>query len=858
MSTPLAVADLVVEHSATPVGVDVLPRFGWTVQSSAESVEQTAFRIVASHRGETLWDSGIVREGGAREFEYAGPVLPSLARIRWEVTVWGRQTVEPRESGVASASSWFVTGILGPGVEHDQWAAAAWRGGRTGSVPAPLLRSEFRIPRPTVSEAYLLVAAGGYARVELNGSLVDPSTLSPGFTDYDRRVQYTVTDVSALVEAGANAVCIELGRGFYAMRRRNTWEWHRSPWTAERCVRVMLVTRSPDGETQTYTTADGRWVCAEGPTREDDLYAGEDFDVHGQRGGCGVAGYDDGDWEAAPLVAGPRGALEAQRQPPIEATQVITPELVGERASRRLYDVGRVISGQVDITVTGPEGEIVQITHAERLDGDGRPDVSDPQGYYDGRFQTHRLTLAGSELRWRPRFSYQGFRYIEVVSEQPPTVRAVVVHTRARRTGSFACSDALLARIHELTVRTMEINLHGLPTDTPTFEKNGWTGDAMLGAHMMLTNLDTHQLLAKWVDDVIDSRRGGAIPAIIAPIGGWSMDWTPAPPWHAALVLVPWEIYEHTGDTRVLRTAWAPIVDYLRVELARSADGIASTTLGDWVGPDTDPGGGNPDEDLRVSATAFLAMMCDTAARIARVLGEPTREWRTQAERVRVAFIAEFFDEEGEFVRGRDERSVRQSHQVLALAAGLVPADRISGVLDALVSDIRRRETHLDTGALATKWLLPVLTRHGRADVALEIATQRTFPSWGFWIDSGATSLWEHWHPDSRSRGHYFLGTIDDWLFRDVAGLEAVEPGWSLARIAPRFTDRLDHATAEVETPYGRLAVSWRRTADRLRMLIDVPVGVTVEVDVPGAQRVLGSGRHEVMARCVSRDEDGV
>lgn len=799
----------------------------------------------------------MIASSDVRSVEYSGPLLPSLRRLVWSVTVWARdqKLSQARVPAHATASSWFVTGLIGAGAEQDAWNSAAWLTRDTGETAAPLLRSEFELDLP-VNEAYLVLAAGGYARVTLNGLLMEPSVLSPGFTDYDHRVQYTVSDVSTLMKPGRNAVSIELGRGFYAMQRWNAWEWHRAPWHGARCVRMLLVTRSRAGKISIFTTSNHGWKSIDGPTRADDLYAGEDFDARLNRGASGEVDYDDTGWTPAQSIGGPRGRLEHQRQPPIEHMESIEPVLVHElevasapgcSSRRRLFDVGRVIAGQIEITVAGNAGDVVEVTHGETLDDAEHPDVSDLNGYYAGRFQTHLLTLDDTELSWMPRFSYQGFRYIEVLSDHYPVLRVVPTHSSVQQTGKLECSDSLLNRIHTLTMRTILNNFHGIPTDTPTFEKNGWTGDGMLGAQMMLANFDTHELLAKWVDDVIDSRRGSPAPSIIAPIGGWSMDWAPAPPWHSVLVLVPWAIFEHTGDERVLRTAWTPIVEYLRFELARSPEGLATTTLGDWVGPDTDPGGGNPDEDVRVSATAFLAMMCATAVKIAVVLGEETAEWEEARERIGAAFLREFFDEGRGVVRGIGDDGFRQSHQVLALAADLIPPEDTDRVLISLVADVRSRSDHLNTGALATKWLLPVLTQHGHANVAFDIATQRTFPSWGFWVESGATSLWEHWHPDSRSRGHYFLGTIDDWLLRDVAGLEPAEPGWRRARIAPRCTHLLEHASAEVMTPYGRLAVSWHRTPSELRIVATVPVGVVAEVEVSGFSRSYGSGNHDIL-----------
>jgi len=337
---------------------------------------------------------------------------------------------------------------------------------------------------------------------------------------------------------------------------------------------------------------------------------------------------------------------------------------------------------------------------------------------------------------------------------------------------------------------------------------------------------------------------------VIAPHGGWTMDWSPAPTWHSALLLVPWELYLQRGDERVLRDVWPDARDYLRFELARTRDGIADTTLGDWVSPETDPGGGNAPEDRRVAGTAYVIAMCDTAAAMARVLGEPTEEWTDAAARGRAAFVERFWHQPSAEVRGEGDEGYRQAHTVLALAFGLLPLAQRQRAADRLARDVAERGNHLTTGALATKYLLPVLTDWGHADLAAAVALQTTFPSWGYWVEQGATSLWEHWKPESRSRGHYFLGTIDDWLFSHLAGISPAAPGWSRARIAPQVIGHgVDRAAASVLTPYGLLSAAWRFEGDEVSLECRVPVGVTAEVDLAGRRLEVPSGSHVVRQR---------
>jgi alpha-L-rhamnosidase len=837
----VSVGHLTVEHTPHPVGIDVTPRFGWWVDADHAGVEQVAYRLTVFVGEHELWTSGEVVSPECVDVPYAGPALAPLREYAWRVAV-------TTTAGVAEAASAFTTGLV-----DGDWHGARWIGFPHPSGAAPLLRTEFAV-RSGLRRALLVVAAGGYARVRLNGSAVEPFLLSPGFTDYDVSAQYTVSDVTDLLSPGGAALSAELGRGFYGMAAANTWNWETAPWHAEPCTRMLLRLEYADGSADTVTTGPG-WHAVDGPTRYDDLYGGEDFDARLDVPAASIFGFDDADWSSAVVVDGPKGRPVHQRQQPIGVVEEFEPErIVRLGPGRWVVSFPCVIAGWVAVEAEGEPGSTIELRYGETLRADGTPNSDDEKGYFAGRFQTDRVTLGDGPLSWEPRFGYKGFQHVEVRAASLPRLRARLVHSLVARTGEFACSSELLTTLHELTVRTVLNNLHGLPTDTPMYEKNGWTGDGMLGAELMLLNLDAHELLAKWSADIAASRHGDGAPEVIAPHGGWTMDWSPAPTWHAALLLVPWELYRQRGDLRVLRDVWPDAVGYLRFELARRRDGLAETTLGDWVGPETDAGGGNPPEDLRVAATAYLAAMLDTAAAIADALGEDAGEWREAAAEVRAAFVAAFLDRDTGEVRGTGDEGYRQAHAVLALAFALLPEPDRRRVADRLARDVRERGHHLNTGALATKHLLPVLTAHGHAATALAVAEQRTFPSWGFWVEQGATTLWEHWKAESRSRGHYFLGTVDDWLFADVAGLRPTAPGWRAVRIEPRVFDgergeTLTWARAAVATPRGRLSVSWRREAATLVVEGEVPVGTDAVVVLPdGSAHEVGAGRYRL--RC--------
>jgi alpha-L-rhamnosidase len=714
---------------------------------------------------------------------------------------------------------------------------------------APLMRKEFTIDK-AVRNATYYVAAGGYADVSLNGDPISKDVLSPGYTDYDDHVQYAATDVTDQLVEGRNALGMELGRGFFGMTGGNVWRWESPPWHAEPRARGVLAIEYADGSTQRVVTDDS-WTFHEGPTQFDDLYAGEVYRASGEIPGWDVDGFDDSSWRAVREVTGPKGTLVNQRQQPIRITESLPAVGITEPADG-VYVVKfpRVVAGVVEYTAAGPAGTTIKAAHGEKLRSNGRVNIDNNGGFQAG-FQTDRFILAGTGKAetWTPKFSYKGFQYIEVTGwpgdEAPPlsAFTAKLLHTDAERTGSFESSSATMNGTHEAVVNTLYNNIHGIPTDTPMFEKNGWTGDAAVGAEMFMMNLDVHELFAKWMGDVQDSREANGAPMVIAPSSGDWGAWGPSQPWHSAYVNIPWWLFQYGGDDRVMTELYDGMKTYVDLEYGRRrSDGtVISNRLGDWVSPEGSPAGGHaPDEDQRVEGTAYLFTMLETMERTARHLGKDADATRfaEQAQTVKTDFNKAYFDSAKDRYRGEgaDGNRYRQVHNVLALQFGLTPdAATTQRVADRLAADVVQRGYHLDTGVLGTKYLLPVLTKHGHADVAYKLATQTTYPSWGYKLENGATSMWEHWKLESRSLGHYFLGTVDDWFYRDVAGIRpSEETGYRDVTIAPQVTGEMTWAKATTQTPYGPVTSDWRRSGRSVRLDASVPVGSTATVVLPG------------------------
>ena len=879
-------------EAASPVAPAEPRAFRTTYTSPANKTARTAEILVTADDLYRIWINGNLlgeTQGNENEWQQSRLFRVSLNPDRNVIAVRTNNGVGTPAGLIAKirvtftdgSSTILVTGVdwrtsnnipadfEEPSFDDSDWAPAVvqapygqgpWgnnvRPPRAQARPAPLLRKEFTV-EGRIADATLYYAAGGYADVSLNGEPISADVLSPGFTDYDDSVQYVATDVRARLRSGANAIGVELGRGFFGMTGGNVWRWESPPWHGEPIVRAVLRVRYTDGRTQDLVT-DNSWNIADGPTLFDDLYAGETYDARQAQDGYDTTGFDDHDWVPASEVEGPRGVLVNQRQQPIRVTETL-PAISVTEPTDGVYVVKfpRVLAGWVRITAQAPAGTTIRAQYGEKLLGDGRVDLANNGGFQAG-FQTDRFTLAGpgTPESWEPRFSYKGFQYVEITGwpdEKAPPLSAFAakaVHTDAAETGSFTSSSEIMNKTHQAVVNTLKNNIHGIPTDTPMFEKNGWTGDAAVGAEMFMLNLDVHELFAKWMRDVHETRDADGAPLVIAPSSGDWGQWGVNPPWHAAYVMIPWWLYQYGGDDRVMTQLYDGMKRYVDLEFDRSSNGIVSNPrLGDWVSPEASPAGGNAPEDVRVSGTAYLYAMLTTMQRSAQHLGKgaDATALADKAATVKAAFNNVFLDRTAGFYRGVGDRGYRQTHNVLALAFRLTPdSSTASSIAASIVTDVEAKGMHLNTGVLGTKYLLPVLTDAGYADIALQLAQQTSYPSWGYKIENGATTMWEHWALQARSRGHYFLGTVDDWYFHHVAGIKPSEDtGYRNITIAPKVTRQLQWAKATTQTPYGRVVSDWKREGRNLTLNAIIPVGTTATIELPAhnLKAITESGR---------------
>ncbi|QYJ14959.1 Alpha-L-rhamnosidase [Rubrobacter xylanophilus DSM 9941] len=773
-----------------------------------------------------------------------------IARLRVEFESGEPLVVET--SGDWKANDTEQPGWQEPGFDDSGWVSAReiatygdppWGTGAQPPAPerpAPLLRKEFRVEKP-VERARVYVSGLAYYELRLNGNKVGDRVLDPGFTDYDDSVLYATYDVTRRIREGENAIGVELGRGFYGMLTPNVWRWHTPPWHDDPKLLLQLEITYRDGTTH-RVVSDGSWRATEGPTRSDSLYAGETYDARQEKPGWDRPSYDGSGWEPAELVELPRGRLVAQNMDPIKVVETVEPVNITEpRPGLYVFDMGRTMAGWARLSVAGPAGTEVSMVYGEKLNPDGT--VQAENGLVQGgRFQRDEYILKGERIEtWEPKFSYKGFRYVQVEGlPEPPTRKTLqgrLVHTAVESIGEFSSSNQLYNTFHRAMRRTILNNLHSIPTDTPMYEKNGWTGDAQLGAPSMIYNFDMATFFTKWLGDMRDSQiENGQLPVII-PSGGWGYnELAPSPEWTAVYPIVAWEMYQNYGDRRVLETHYGPMSRYVDWEIDRLQDGIASTALGDWLPPGYP--GGIPPEDTRLTATAYVYWELVLMSEIAGVLGrdEDARRYAEISDYVRSRFNETFLnEEEGHYETSRDP-GYRQTSNAIPLAFGMVPEEYEARVAESLAEDIRARGNHLNTGALGTRVLLPVLTEHGYKELAHAVANQSTYPSWGFWFENGADTMWEYWGLDSRSRDHYFFGTIDQWFYKYLAGIRPAAPGYERVRIQPE-TDVLRSVRASVETVRGTVSSSWTRAAGLLRLTVRIPANATGEVCVPAEGR---------------------
>ena len=710
-------------------------------------------------------------------------------------------------------------------------------------APAPLLRRAFDAGHGPIERARLYVAGAGWPRLSLNGAAIGASALASGFTDYGKRVLTRTYDVTGLIRPGRNALAAELGRGWYGLVEPNEWYFHQAPWHGPPALLAQLEIEHRDGTRQVIATDDA-WKAIDGPTLHDSLHAGERYDARRDPTGWREATFDDTAWPAAVARAGPAGDLvDANLEPirPLDRVEPVSMKFIAPGVY--VFDFGRIFAGRLNLTVSGPVGRTVSMVQGEKLNPDGS--VLAFNRLVDSEMQTDRYTLAGGGVEhWAPSFSYKGFRYVQVEGfPGVPTLASLTgerIHSDVASIGSFESSDPLLNAIHAAARATLLNNMDGYQTDTPTYEKNGWTGDAQASAQAAILNFDVARVWTKWLADFRDAQSAkGEIPEIVpsTPLygyeatPGWQMLWGPTPAWDAATFVLPQALYEQYGDTRVLADMYETqkrLVDYTATFIT-APDYRYDRGLGEYGSPVYDGG-------IDATSSAYFYMMVDQLARNADVLGKSAdaARYHALAAEVLAAYNRKYWDANHDIYRTLDaggrSKPYAETQNVLPLAFGMVPAGHEQAVAANVAEDLKTRAYRPGVGVYAARYLLRVLSDHGFADVAYRTATQTAEPGWGWWIRNGLSTLPEGWSLTSRSYDHHYFGSISAWFYEGLAGITPASPGYSAIVIKPVTPAGLDHVRASIRTVRGLVASDWRRTRRGVVQTVTIPGDASAEV----------------------------
>jgi len=845
----LEVVDLRCEYLVDPMGIDELkPRFSWRLISDRRGAAQSAFRLsVERIRGEEIypvWDSGKVPSAESTHVVYEGADLVSTERYRWKVCVWDERD---RPSAWSRFAYWEM-GLLDASEWAADWISPPQESNTDATQPVAMLRREFRLGA-AVSRARLYVTSLGLYELHVNGSRVGDALFRPGWTSYQRRLQYQVYDVTDQLKVGGNAMGMMLGDGWY--RGNLTWEMRRNVYGDRLGALAELRVEFEDGGRSVIPTDLG-WKTSTGPILMSDIYLGETYDARLEWMGWTQAGFDDADWKPVEIIQQPRDVLVGQVGPSVRRIQEISPvAFLEDPDGKTIVDFGQNLAGWIRLSVSGKAGDTVVLRHAEILDR---------QGY----LYTENLRAAKQEIRYtlsgtgdevfEPHFTFQGFRYVEVEGYPGAltanSLTAVVIHSEVTETGSFSCSNADLNQLVSNVRWSQKGNFVELPTDCPQrCERLGWTGDAQVFVETAAYNMDVAAFFTKWLLDLaVDQRNDGSVPHVIPDVVSKPEEYRGgATGWADAAVIVPWILYRMYGDERVLERQYESMTAWIANMRRRAGDDLVlreGEHFGDWLsyqsGDHRRPSGPT-DPDLL--ATAHFAYSTRLVAETARALGRmgDASIYEALALRVKEAFIREFVTP-----AGRVSPSTQTAY-VLAIAFDLLPDELREIAARRLVDEIRRFDNHLTTGFLGTPRLPHVLTAIGRDDVAYDLLLQDTYPSWLYPVRQGATTIWERWDgikPDGsfqdagmNSYNHYAYGAVGAWLYGRVAGIRPDEtaPGFKHVIIAPQPGGGLTWARAEIQTMYGKVLSSWRVDDGRFTLEVYVPPNATATVVLPAA-----------------------
>ena len=909
LATPLNARNLAptalrCEYRVNPQGIDESqPRLTWLVDSEKRGGKQTAYQILVATSADLLrqntgdlWDSGKVSSGQTANLVYAGKPLNARQQCFWKVCVWD----ETGRAQWSDAASWTM-GLLQPADWQADYisfpdSTPVWKDAEKLFLPpAHQFRKEFAADKK-VRRATVYATALGIYELYLNGRRVGDARFAPGWTDYHQRAYYNTYDVTPLVQRGGNALGAWVGDGWYSgyigfglLTGIGTEKVGRNTYGKAPALMAQLEIEYTDGSREIIPTDKSWKVTGDGPVREGDFLMGETYDARKEMTGWAKPNFDDAKWDAAILAsengrvpatfyeyanaAKPGDNVEIKGRPvdlgfqrpakleafpglPVRPVEEIKPVAVTSPTNGvYIFNLGQNFAGVVRLKVQGAAGTAIQLRYAEML-------------YPDGRVMTENLRKARATdhyiLRgdkngetWTPRFTFHGFQYVEVTG-YPGTpgkdaITGIVLHSDTPLTSGFECSDPMANRLFKNVVWTQRANFLDLPTDCPQRdERFGWMGDAQIYVHCATLNADVAAFYTKWLREVMESQRpSGTFPGY-CPYP-FQHGWDFGTAWCDAGVICPWTVWQAYGDTRIIERCWPFMVKFMDWRLATSRNFLGINHGNDW-GDWLSFGKKTP---LEYVDTVYFAYTAKLMADMAAAIGKPDEaaKYSELFQRVKTAFNEKYVQADGKLTVDNE------TAYALALYMELLPPDGRAKSGKILADKLRTGETAdnsgMTTGFLGTRPLLPVLTSVGENDLAVKHFQSRKFPSWGYEVEQGATTIWERWNSFTKEHGfggadgkqnasmnsfaHYSFGAVCEWMINDLAGIQSDGPGYDKIIIEPHpptpgsNPDRppINWVKAHYDSIHGRITSNWRRRENRFELETEIPANTTATIYLP-------------------------
>ncbi len=852
LGSQLNIQNLRCEYKLNPIGVDIEnPRLSWVLESNERGVKQSAYQIVVASSMENLinskvdiWDSKKILSDKSIQIYYEGKTLQSNKKYYWKVTVWDQE-----EMTHSSEPAFWTTGLFNNSDWKAKWIGLDKAVGEDDpdtpkrKLSSRMLRHEFEVEKK-IKSATAFISGLGLFELYINGEKIGDQVLAPGLTEYNKRTFYMTFDVTNNLQSNKNAIGVILGNGRYFAPRGNEPTATRTYGFPKVICQVEI--QYEDGTTSTVITDESWILTTEGPTRKNNEYDGEFYDARMELDGWSESNYNDADWMNAELVDRPGELLVSQPNETIKVMEELFPIAVNEiEPGVFIFDMGQNMVGWVELFVKGNKGEKVTLRFAETVNVDGSLFLDNIRG---AEVTDTYILKGGEDERWEPKFTYHGFRFVEMIGYPgEPTLSSLkgkVVYDAIDTTGSFTCSNPLINRIYKNAYWGIRGNYRSMPTDCPQRdERQGWLGDRSAECTGESFIFDISKLYNKWVTDMKDAQReSGSIPDV-AP-SYWPI-YSDNTTWPGAYLFASDMLYNQYGDLKTIERNYPYMQKWIKHMSQFLNNGIMpKDTYGDWCVPPEDLKLIHTGDHLKMTnsqyiGTAYFYYELKLMEKFANLLDKESdaAEYSKVAEEMKIAFNNRFLDKE-------DIKYSNNSHtaNILALAFDLVPTEYRDKIVDNLLQKIMAESnSHVGNGLIGGQWLMRTLTNTGHADVAYTIASQKTYPSWGYMVEQGATTIWELWNgdhgdPGMNSGNHVMLlGDLIIWLYENLAGIKTDPniPAFKHIVMKPDVLGDLTYVNASYNSIYGEIKSGWKLEKDKFNWDVTIPTNTTATIYIP-------------------------